>query len=131
MHWKTLVFCILETQRRRLVINFAVCFISVFSSYLVHLCMPLTTVGSVAHRAYMYMYGRPLTYRKPGAYMDLHLYIRLTEQDTTHRSFFFRVSAHILMYFINEPRCEKTGLRGFRPGPTQTGLYCHRRWLEA
>ena len=24
-----------------------------------------------------------------------------------------------------EPRCEKTGLRGFRPGPTQTGLYNH------
>ena len=32
---------------------------------------------------------------------------------------------------INEPRCEKTGLRGFRPGLTQTGLYSHRRWLEA
>ena len=31
----------------------------------------------------------------------------------------------------NEPRCEKTGLWGFRPGPTQTGLYNHRRWLEA
>ena len=30
-----------------------------------------------------------------------------------------------------EPRCEKTGLRGFRPGPTQTVLYSHRRWLEA
>ena len=30
-----------------------------------------------------------------------------------------------------EPRCEKTGLRGFRPGPTQIGLYSHRRWLEA
>ena len=30
-----------------------------------------------------------------------------------------------------EPRCEKTGLRGFRPGPTQTGLCSHRRWLEA
>ena len=30
----------------------------------------------------------------------------------------------------NEPRCEKTGLRGFRPGPTQTGLYRHRRSLE-
>ena len=30
-----------------------------------------------------------------------------------------------------EPRSEKTGLRGFRPGPTQTGLYNHRRWLEA
>ena len=32
---------------------------------------------------------------------------------------------------VNKPRCEKTGLRGFRPGPTQTGLYSHRRWLEA
>ena len=32
---------------------------------------------------------------------------------------------------INEPRSEKTGLRGFRPGPTQTGLYNHTRWLEA
>ena len=31
----------------------------------------------------------------------------------------------------NEPRCEKTDLRGFRPGPTQTGLYSHREWLEA
>ena len=28
---------------------------------------------------------------------------------------------------LNEPRCEKTGLRGFRPGPTQTGLYSHIR----
>ena len=32
---------------------------------------------------------------------------------------------------LNEPPREKTGLWGFRPGPTQTGLYCHRRWLEA
>ena len=30
-----------------------------------------------------------------------------------------------------EPRCEKTSLRGFQPGPTQTRLYSHRRWLEA
>ena len=30
-----------------------------------------------------------------------------------------------------EPRSEKTGLQGFRPGPTQTRLYSHRRWLEA
>ena len=30
-----------------------------------------------------------------------------------------------------EPRSEKTGLRGFRPGPTQTGLCSYRRWLEA
>ena len=33
--------------------------------------------------------------------------------------------------FPFEPRCEKTGLRGFRPGPTQTGLRSHLRWLEA
>ena len=25
---------------------------------------------------------------------------------------------------------KKTGLRGFGPGPTQTGLYSHRRWLD-
>ena len=30
-----------------------------------------------------------------------------------------------------EPRSEKTGLRGFRPGPTQIGLYSYRKRLEA
>ena len=33
--------------------------------------------------------------------------------------------------FVIEPRCENTGLRGLRPGPTQIGLYNNRRWLEA
>ena len=28
----------------------------------------------------------------------------------------------------HEARSEKTGLWGFRPGPTQIGLYSHRRW---
>ena len=32
---------------------------------------------------------------------------------------------------LYEPRCEKTGLRGFQPGPTETGLYNQRRWLDA
>ena len=32
---------------------------------------------------------------------------------------------------IFKPRCEKNGLWDFRPGPTQTGLYSHRRWLKA
>ena len=32
---------------------------------------------------------------------------------------------------LYEPRCEKTGLRGIRPGPTQTRLYSYTRWLEA
>ena len=27
-----------------------------------------------------------------------------------------------------EPRHDKTCLRGYRPGPTQSGLYTHRRW---
>ena len=30
-----------------------------------------------------------------------------------------------------EPRCEKTGIRGFLPGITQTRLYSRRRWLDA
>ena len=38
---------------------------------------------------------------------------------------------HTISRLRTDPRCEKTGLRGFRPGPTQTGLYSHRRWLEA
>ena len=28
---------------------------------------------------------------------------------------------------LYEPRCEKTGLRGFEPGRIQTGLHSHRR----
>ena len=34
-------------------------------------------------------------------------------------------------YVINGPLREKNNNLNFRPGPTQTGLYCHRRWLEA
>ena len=35
---------------------------------------------------------------------------------------------HLSIYIsLYEPRCEKTGLRGFQPGPTQTSLYSHRR----
>ena len=35
------------------------------------------------------------------------------------------------MKLINEPVHEKTNNLGFRPGPTQTGLYSHRSRLEA
>ena len=52
--------------------------------------------------------------------------------------FAFVVKTRIVSHFywslyrgIFEPRCEKTGLRGFRPGPTQTGPCSHRRRLEA
>ena len=37
----------------------------------------------------------------------------------------------VTMIIINEPVHEKTNNLGFRPGPTQTWLYRHRRWLEA
>ena len=36
-----------------------------------------------------------------------------------------------LVQILFEPVHEKTNNLGFRPGPTQTGLYNHRRWLEA
>ena len=36
-------------------------------------------------------------------------------------------SLDIDRFSANEPRREKTGLRGLRPGPTQTGLKSHRR----
>ena len=32
---------------------------------------------------------------------------------------------------LSQPRLNKTCLRDFRPGSTQTGLYSHRRWLQA
>ena len=35
------------------------------------------------------------------------------------------------LLFIYEPRREKTGLQGFRPGLTKTGQYSYRRRLEA
>ena len=54
-----------------------------------------------------------------------HFDIFLTDQDD--------VQCHVepLGALAFEPSCEKTDLRGFRLGPTQTRLYCHRRWLEA
>ena len=43
-----------------------------------------------------------------------------------------RTSKRISSFLQNlyEPRREKTHLRDLRPGPTQTRLYIHRRWLE-
>ena len=37
----------------------------------------------------------------------------------------------LIMLVLIAPRREKTGLRGFQPGPTQTGLYNQRKWLDA
>ena len=40
-------------------------------------------------------------------------------------------ASHLQNKTIYKRDVRKTGLRGFRPGPTQTGLCSHRRWLEA
>ena len=37
----------------------------------------------------------------------------------------FTITSASFRGILIEPRSEKTGLRGFRPGPTQTGLYSH------
>ena len=41
------------------------------------------------------------------------------------------LSSHLVATKQYEPHSEKTGFRGFRPSPTQTGLDSHRRWLDA
>ena len=40
------------------------------------------------------------------------------------------VMLHIILQLLSKPRREKTGLRGFRPGPTQTGLRNYSMRLE-
>ena len=44
-----------------------------------------------------------------------------------NKSYFDRQITDQLMYLTFEPRSEKTGLRGFRPGLTETGLCSYRR----
>ena len=39
------------------------------------------------------------------------------------------ICAKVSISVITELRHEKTCLRGFRPGPIQTGLHNHIRWL--
>ena len=61
----------------------------------------------------------------------------ISRETALHFNIFFgtraveKIKHSVIMPMQYEPRCEKTGLRGFRPGPTQTGLYNNRRWLEA
>ena len=50
-----------------------------------------------------------------------------TWSETTKTDFLVMCLIYSTTASLYEPRYEKTGLRGFRPGPTQTGLYNHRR----
>ena len=47
------------------------------------------------------------------------------------RKLFIRLSVWLALRKKFEPRRKKTCLRGFRPDQTQTGLYNHRKPLEA
>ena len=58
------------------------------------------------------------------------LLVRLTKCDYLF-SLLLSIGVSFGAVFTFEPRCEKTGLRGFRPGPTQTRLCNYRRQLEA
>ena len=42
----------------------------------------------------------------------------------------FNIGFISMTLFMYELHHEKTRLQGFQPGPTHTGLYNHRRWLE-
>ena len=65
--------------------------------------------------------------------LDIFLFLNSYSRDVNHTLMLLRHGVNYVaaLSFSFEPRSEKTGLRGFRPGPTQTGLYSHRRWLEA
>ena len=45
--------------------------------------------------------------------------------------FIFTINQYCQLSLLYEPRSEKTGLQGLRPGPTQNDLYNHRRRPEA
>ena len=57
---------------------------------------------------------------QPGVYMPLRALFLVVSVVRHLSSIVCRIVEEIY-----EPCCEKTGLRGFRPGPTQTGLCSH------
>ena len=59
------------------------------------------------------------------------VFVMLTILDTIDLLSYCRADKVQICSLLFKPRCEKTGLRGFRPGSTQTKLYNYRRWLEA
>ena len=54
-----------------------------------------------------------------------------TEKKWRHQFISIYAFMHVLLTCKYLPRCEKTGLRGFRPGPTLNGLCNQIRWSEA
>ena len=93
------------------------------------------------HNIGSYAYGEStksvLTFIRYAPYVLLYnIYIYIIEESNMYATHIMSegINYHCLkldkpfhVIQSNEPRSEKTGLRGFRPGPTQTGLYSYRR----
>ena len=50
---------------------------------------------------------------------------------TSPNKFMWSLFHYFMCHFPFEPQNEKTGFQGFRPGPTQIGLYSYRRRLDS
>ena len=67
----------------------------------------------------------------------LHTHLFLPQVHSCQNSFYMHwlIGRYLLVsrfkMISNEPLHENTNKLGFRPGPTQTNLYNHRRKLEA
>ena len=68
---------------------------------------------------------------KPRSFLSLYEGLKIIIDNLHTVKFPKLFDTQLLQTLKIEPRSEKTGLRGFRPGLTQTGLYSHRRWPEA
>ena len=67
----------------------------------------------------------------PTGTVDPRVGISLSPLNTNDGFSFSRYVVQLIHNLEIEPCSEKTGLRGFLPGPTQTGLCNYTRWLEA
>ena len=74
------------------------------------------------------LFGKQQGKGKLAIWPHIKTFLTSPRKDKKMKASTYKVVASLAAY---EPRCEKTGLRDFRPGQTQTGLCSHRRWLEA
>ena len=53
-----------------------------------------------------------------------------TRKGTVYQFFFHKITSNDIIRKTYEPRREKTGFRGFRPGATQKQARCLKFWLQ-
>ena len=94
-----------------------------------HLAVKLESLGCVVYAGCLFPGGDGARTLREMKSKRLHvLHLDVTDDSHVSNAVDY-VEKHSSGTF--EPHHEKTCLRGFRPGPTQTRLYSHRRWLEA